>query len=162
VKKKTVIKAELGNIREPKKKANIYSNVKVSSNVVIPTQQMNYKNTVEVSPMWNPNGLKEMQAALTSYFLTRSIVAEDKAPVLLPTFYDGMLTMWRGFATQSTGTPALSTRLRIIHDLIKGFEQKDVIKHKYYKVSFSWKDVILPNDGSYSTGWNKWDFVVPG
>jgi hypothetical protein len=134
-------------------------NVKPSSEVIIPMQESLYQTSVKVRPSWNAFVTKEMQAAFTGYLLTKSIIAgASELPITV--LYDGILYMFQQFVLQISGTPALDRRIKIIHDLIKAFESKEITKYRYHKVAFSWLATSSPADGYYYTGWNSWNFVV--
>lgn len=127
----------------------------------IPTQQANYISNVRIEPQWNSKAILELQAAMTSFFLARSIAGLSDAPAQLAKLFDGIQFQWEGFSQQVAGKPALDTRLQIVHDLIRAYQQKDIPKYKFTKVSYGWTGVQDITTSVYPTGWNTWQFVIP-
>jgi len=143
---------------------NKYSNAKAkkpSNTVVVPVQASPFQSQVNVRPYWNQKAVLEMQAAFTSYFLTKSLASTEQFQGQLAALYNGMFTMWQRFSTEVTGTPVLANRLQIIHDLISAFEQKTILKRSYSKVSYGWDGITPITSAQYATGWNNWDFIIP-
>lgn len=146
-----------------KKVKGEYNKSKVPAYVSrIPTQQALFETQVVVRPQWNPLAVQEMMAAMTGYFLSRSIAAGKDGATKLQALYDGILFQFFGFANETSGLPTLEYRLQIVHDLISAFSQKDITKYTFSKVSYGWTDVVVPTSGAYSTGWNTWNFVENG
>lgn len=116
------------------------------------------QNNIEVDAALSRKAIEEMFVCFQSWLIQRGVLYENQGSALINPFYEAMNYMAEGLVKEIGGSPSLSSRPKIIHDMIAALKPKAIPWHKTGKMSYGWREVDNGtfNFTQYAAGWATW------